>query len=130
MVKTLSSSGHRSLITSHDAILVERAPTLLWPHRCAVPRGLAWLPLGHVRPGCVVLCRPGRASLASYSARPHAGFCPNGLGLNEIPFHFHFGLNSNLNFESLQQLEYLSKIHETCSVGFIILSSIQEKYQT
>jgi hypothetical protein len=53
---------------------------------------------------------------------------PSGRGSNRNPFPFHFDLNSSLNFENSYLFEYLSKICETSSVGFLILRSIHEKY--
>jgi hypothetical protein len=53
------------------------------------------------------------------------GYGPVALGLKRNPFSFPFRLNSSLNFENSYLFEYLSKINETSSVGFLISSSIQ-----
>jgi hypothetical protein len=79
---------------------------------------------GPCQPGLRPLLARGSGLRYALCTLGRAGMPPSGRDSNETPFHFHFGLNSSLNFEISYLFEYVSKIHETGSVGFVILISI------
>jgi hypothetical protein len=68
----------------------------------------------------LALCALGRA----HEFGPWLGF------KLKILFPFPIQFRFNLNFGNSYLFEYCSKIHETNSVGFLISSSIHEKYKT
>jgi hypothetical protein len=106
IVNSCSPVDHRSRPTGWATPC--RAPLLGWASQaeCHYWAGLA---------GCAVAL--GRALEYILVAR----------GLNEIPFHFPFGLNSSLNLENSYLSVQSSQNHETNFVGFLISKSIHEK---
>jgi hypothetical protein len=67
----------------------------------------------------------GRVSWAACEVLAHDTF----LVFKSL-IHFQKQFKSSLNFQNLYQIQFLSKILETSSVGFVISISIHEKCQT
>jgi hypothetical protein len=63
-------------------------------------------------------------------ARPLGQFQPVAPSLNKLFYSFSISFKRDSNFRNSYLFKYMSKNHETCSVGFLISSSIKEKYQT
>jgi hypothetical protein len=97
-----------------------------WPCQVVVMRTQPSTELHRVL--CAALWPGSGATIGLGRGKPHGHFWPVGQILNENFFQFHFGLNSSLNFENSYISIQSSKNHETNSVGFVKLSSTQEKY--
>jgi hypothetical protein len=128
-VKTLGSPAH-CRIAADRATPAPGSRSEPCARRALATRGsrasMGWpWPVGRAEPGqALQLAGPTRPA-AHCSRWAVLGYGPVALGLKRNPFPFPFRLNSSLNFENSYLFEYLSKINETSSVGFLISISIQ-----
>jgi hypothetical protein len=80
-------------------------------------------------------CRPSPRQLLASRLRPdskraYRQFQPTCLVQSKFLFRFPELIQIAVAFQNSYLFEYLSKIHETSSIGFVISISIKEKYQT
>jgi hypothetical protein len=77
---------------------------------------------------------PNRVAQLQSQSSPDLGrpiFCTSWAAqpMCELGHRRKFGPLARIRIENSYLIEYLSKIHETSSVGFLISCSIHEKYQ-